>query len=85
MTVHLLHFRPASKTIRLRDGRRVKVSTNDQRTIQQVEDGDRLHGTGRLISVHVQLRNVDTPRVLPMHRRGITTDLWAPVDPKVTR
>ncbi len=58
--MHLLRYRPRSETRWLvlprGDRRRVKVTVNDQATIQQVEDTDVLHGTGRPDAYYLDLR-----------------------------
>lgn len=58
--MHLLRYRPRVETRWLvlprGERRRVKVTVNDQATIQQVEDSDVLHGTARPEAYHLDLR-----------------------------
>jgi hypothetical protein len=93
--VNLLFFRKVTRTVRLDlpDGtvRKVKVTTNDARDVQQVEDGDRLHGhvipAPIQIKVHhptrqrgrnLLLRNMGMPKSRQRFDRDQSTGLWKP-------
>lgn len=72
--MNLLRFRPRTETrwLELPDGsrRRVKVTVNDASTIQNVEDGDVLHGTARPEAVRLDLRGApDTLREYAARKR----------------
>lgn len=93
--MHLLRFRRTVRTVRLElpDGssRPVKVTTNEIGTTQQVEDGDALHGTGKVIPLHIKvnvpskqrrgalLRNLGMPKARQAFAHDHDTGLWAPV------
>ncbi len=92
--MNLLKWRPVVRDVRLDlpDGshRLVKVTTNDAHTTQHVEDGDRLHGTGRPPPVVLELRRAGKQRRplllrnvgMPKMRQAYTKtdgELWAPV------
>lgn len=92
--MNLLKFRPTTRDVRLDlpggGHRLVKVTTNDAGTTQHVEDGDRLHGTGRPPAVVVKLRRPSAQRRglllrnmgMPKMRQAFQRDdggLWAPV------
>lgn len=94
--VQLLRWRPITKTVSLDlpDGstRKIKVTQNDMGTTQHVEDGDQLHGTGRVISLAIKvrqpspqrrgvlLRNLGMPKMRQAFaRRDGYEGLWAPV------
>ena len=81
--MNLLRFRPSSRTLRLElpDGsmRAVKVTVNDAHDVQQVEDGDVLHGTARPAPVALKIRATGMPKMRQAFRREFDTGLWAPV------
>lgn len=92
--MQLLKFRKVVKDVRLYlpggGSKLVKVTTNDAGTIQQVEDGDRLHGTGRPPAVVLKLqrpnkqrrgmllRNMGMPKMRQAFQRP-DGSLWTPV------
>ena len=92
--MELLRFRKVTKTVNLElpDGshRKVKVTTNDARDVQQVEDGDRLHGHVRPAPVAISvrpvgrqrrpllLRNLGMPKIRQKFDREMSTGLWKP-------
>lgn len=92
--MHLLRYRPTVKTLRLElpDGstRAVKVTVNDDASVQQVEDGDVLHGTARPhpIAITIKrpskqrrgalLRNLGMPRMRQAFTKA-PEGLWAPL------
>jgi hypothetical protein len=91
----LLRFRPVTRTVRLdlpNGGHRlVKVTTNDARDVQHVEDGDVLHGTARPAPLRITvttptrqrrpllLRNLGMPKMRQAFKADGDTGLWAPV------
>lgn len=92
--MNLLRFRPVVRDVRLDlpngDHKMVKVTTNDAGTIQHVEDGDCLHGTGRPPAVVVKMRQPSSQRRglllrnlgMPKMRQAFTRpdgSLWVPV------
>lgn len=94
--MNLLRFRPITRTVTLElpDGshRNVKVSQNELGTTQHVEDGDVVHGTGRVIPFAFQvrspvknrrgalLRNLGMPKMRQMFARPSGFEgLWEPV------
>lgn len=94
--MHLLRFRPHTTTERLHlpDGtsRLVKVTVNDAHDVQQIEDGDRLHGTAIPAPVEVRvnlparqrrgmlLRGMGMPKIRQRFSPEIVPGLWAPLD-----
>lgn len=92
--MQLLRFRKVTRTVNLElpDGthRKVKVTTNDARDVQQVEDGDRLHGhvipAPVAISVShpapqrkpLLLRNMGMPKIRQKFDREQHTGIWKP-------
>lgn len=71
----LLRYRPTVRTevLELPDGstRKVKVTTDETRTVQHVEDGDVQHGTGRVLPTVITVRT-------PSKRRGVLRNLGMP-------
>lgn len=92
--MHLLGFRKVVKTVKLElpngDKRKVKVTTNDARDVQQVEDGDRLHGHVIPAPVAIRvytptkqkrgllLRNMGMPKARQRFSRERDTGIWKP-------
>jgi hypothetical protein len=92
--MHFLRFRRTVRTVvvDMPDGsvRKVRVETNDARDVQQVEDGDRLHGhvIPAPVAVTVNrpstqrrsllLRNAGMPRARQRFDRDRDSGLWRP-------
>jgi hypothetical protein len=92
--MQLLRFRKVTHTVSLElpDGsvRKVKVTTNDARDVQQVEDGDRLHGhvipAPVAITVNrpapqrkpLLLRIMGMPKIRQRYDRDTSTGIWKP-------
>jgi hypothetical protein len=92
--MNLLRSRTVVKTVKLElpDGsyRKVKVTTNDARDVQQIEDGERLHGHVIPAPVEIQvkrpvrqrrpllLRNMGMPKSRQRFDLDRGTGLWRP-------
>lgn len=68
--MNLARFRPVTRTVKLHDGRKVKVTISDNQRVQHVEDGDVQHATAIPAKIGVKSR----------FQPDANTGLWVPLN-----